>query len=233
MPKWLVVVTPLSKAIALSIFIIFPIIGFILGYKYGRIVEKANILFITPIKTNAVINKPIPTAVPFKVISQSGWKTFTSKKYGYSFKYPSIYSVSDEQKSANDPNAYWIDIKSNKNIQTYGAKKEDLELWILVKPLKGNSSLESIGNDKEGNSPYEKQSNLTRTIIASEHALRWRTIDGPSITGNWINNKFVQDKTSQEVLVFIHNNSSYSIIKFPADTLRQNEFESILSSFKF
>lgn len=35
-PKWLTTITPFSKALAISMFIIFPIVGFYLGYKFQK-----------------------------------------------------------------------------------------------------------------------------------------------------------------------------------------------------
>lgn len=42
LPKWATTVTPLSKAIALLIFIILPFIGFILGMKYQQMRDFTN-----------------------------------------------------------------------------------------------------------------------------------------------------------------------------------------------
>jgi len=229
MPKWLTTVTSFSKILAIVLFFAFPIVGLILGYKYGLVVGKTN----SPIvKETVSVNKLIPTSIPFKNIDSSNWTTFTSKMFGYSFRYPQSYYIIEEKKSMMGDGSYWVEIKSRKDIHTYGANKEDLELWIIVKPITTTTSLETVGNDKLGNIPYEKQSNLVKTTIAGIPALRWRTINGPGEIKQ-VNGKSVEDEASQEMIVFVYKDRSYSIVKFPADTFRQNEFEAILSSFKF
>lgn len=229
MPKWLTTVTPFSKMFALSLFIMLPIVGSILGYRYGLIVGKINLPIIKEI---VVTTKPIPTSIPFQSVSSKDWKRFTSKKHGYSFYYPLTYYMSEEKTIAMDDKSYWIEVKSRKDIPVYGANKNDLDIEIIVKPIIETTTLESTGNDIADNRPYESQSNLIKTVISGVPALRWKTIDGPSSTGKWVKNNYIEDRASQEIIIFIYKNYKYSIIKFPADTLRQNEFEEILSSFR-
>ena len=42
LPKWATTVTPLSKTLALIIFITFPIVGFFLGVRYQQIVDLSQ-----------------------------------------------------------------------------------------------------------------------------------------------------------------------------------------------
>jgi hypothetical protein len=76
LPEFLTTVTPLSKFIAMTLFIILPFVGFYFGYKYGQLTLPLLL--------------PIPTIFPKPTISPniSTWKTYTNPKYGYSIKYP-------------------------------------------------------------------------------------------------------------------------------------------------
>jgi hypothetical protein len=61
LPKELTTVTPLSKALALSIFIVFPICGFFLGMNYQQLIDMNNQQQVI-IEQN--ITKPTPTPTP-------------------------------------------------------------------------------------------------------------------------------------------------------------------------
>jgi len=61
LPKWAVTVTPLSKILALIIFIAFPIIGFILGMQYQKMIDVSQNSVIT-LPSNS--NKRVPNSSP-------------------------------------------------------------------------------------------------------------------------------------------------------------------------
>lgn len=80
LPPSLTTVTPLSRILALFLFILFPIVGFYLGMNYqASIVEPAPIL-------TSLVRKPTPTPKK-EVLDTSNWKTYTNYKYNYSLKY--------------------------------------------------------------------------------------------------------------------------------------------------
>jgi hypothetical protein len=93
LPKWLTTVTPLSKILAMILFVLLPFVGFYIGMKYQ---EKTN---ISPIVIN--VNKPVnltptPTTAPFLAypISQNNFKMDTSNWNTYSLTtYPIKYSI--------------------------------------------------------------------------------------------------------------------------------------------
>jgi hypothetical protein len=96
LPKWLTTVTPLSKIIAMILFILLPFVGFYMGMKYQ---EKTNIAPVV-IDVNKSVNlTPTPTAAPFLVypITQTNlkmdtlnWKTYSLTAYPikYLIKFP-------------------------------------------------------------------------------------------------------------------------------------------------
>lgn len=90
LPKELTTVTPLSKIIALFLFIILPIIGFALGMYYGSSAipkgEKNVVLPNTSDNTGLYIS---PTITP----SQNEPYTFVNEILGFKVTYPSNYDV--------------------------------------------------------------------------------------------------------------------------------------------
>jgi hypothetical protein len=51
LPKWMTTVTPLSKILALLMFIGFPILGFLFGMRYQQIIDISKQTYIQPINT--------------------------------------------------------------------------------------------------------------------------------------------------------------------------------------
>lgn len=98
LPKELTTVTPLSKIIALIMFITLPIIAFLFGMKYESLlnVNKNNqlsdqIILNSPSPTKSQTS-PIPTITSaLKSTQITNWKTFTNNKLGFSFQYPTIW----------------------------------------------------------------------------------------------------------------------------------------------
>ncbi|GEM_PF-2775788 len=97
LPKELTTVTPLSKGLALIVFILLPFIGFFAGMNYQSMVDGANQYQ----STNKVAKSISPTKAQLIVPSSSidvnqnaNWKTFNAAS-GISFKYPSNWIVKE------------------------------------------------------------------------------------------------------------------------------------------
>lgn len=79
-------VTPLSKYLALILFIAMPFIGGWIGYNYApeKIVTIDNVVIKEVIK-EVIVDKPLP----------SEFRTFTNNEHGISISFPDTFSVSD------------------------------------------------------------------------------------------------------------------------------------------
>lgn len=77
LPKSLITVTPLSKTLALILFIALPFLGFYFGFNYQSNSKLVN---------HNQQSSPLPT--PDETVD---WKTYTGTSFGYSFKYPADY----------------------------------------------------------------------------------------------------------------------------------------------
>lgn len=118
-PKWLITVTPFSRALALSMLIIFPIIGFYLGviYKSSQQPKIIN-TFTKNITTNnkltlaptAVVAKDNKDSEDWKIFDEnkngiydlSSWKLFTSNDNQFSLSYPDDWIVKETNDKKNN-----------------------------------------------------------------------------------------------------------------------------------
>lgn len=107
LPSWLITVTPFSKYLAMFLFILLPFIGFYLGMQYQQKVTVTTPV-VSEVQKNVIpTSKPIPTSTTNPLASPlptSGstvnWKTYTNKDYGFSFKYPQEYTVTEKIQKA-------------------------------------------------------------------------------------------------------------------------------------
>ena len=87
----LTTVTPISKFLAMLLFVLLPFFGFYLGMQYGRITIERTSYINTNKTTNNI--SPSPAITALKNADTSSWKTFTSPSLNISFKYPPNYEV--------------------------------------------------------------------------------------------------------------------------------------------
>jgi len=101
------------KFIAMSIFILLPIISFFFGIKYQEALYIKN----PSITHDKKIIQPTPP-----IATKTAWKTYINKKYGYSINYPSNWTVREYSNSSagatfrplskpNDPQYEYITIE--------------------------------------------------------------------------------------------------------------------------
>ncbi len=82
LPKSFTTVTPFSNALAMAIFILFPILAFFLGMAYQESVVNLKILQLEEKLVN-LSRQPTPT--PDETIN---WKTYANNTYNFSIRYP-------------------------------------------------------------------------------------------------------------------------------------------------
>lgn len=63
LPGWATTITPLSKTIALLLFILLPFLGFYFGRMYQKAVDQAN----TPVPTMFAPASSMPSDIPHDV----------------------------------------------------------------------------------------------------------------------------------------------------------------------
>ena len=144
LPKSLTTVTPLSKLLAMILFILFHLMGFLLGMEYQKVLDEPKI----NAKEVAAIPKITPT-----IDAMAGWKTYENKDLGYTIQYPTDWteftgaygaqsnfngkqqslSITWSQHAADQGNAggcispcHFI-VKNKLNFNTYN--------WLLLKQL--------------------------------------------------------------------------------------------------
>ncbi len=85
LPKELTTVTPISKALALLMFIVIPICAFFIGMNYKQMVDMSQKSTISVIEKT--MSTPIPSPTIITLLDTSSWQSYINTKYGYSFKF--------------------------------------------------------------------------------------------------------------------------------------------------
>lgn len=146
LPKELTTVTPLSKYLAMLVFIIMPFIGFFYGMQYQ---ETLDLIERQQMETNLLIHRaPTPTPLPAEAsVTEdditANWKTYTIPNI-LTFKYPQnyivkntmphVFSIADKEESFGpaqtsiliDTRMTGIAADYNKNISQIVGNKEQL-----------------------------------------------------------------------------------------------------------
>lgn len=97
LPKELTIVTPLSKYLAMILFIVLPIVGFFLGIRYQEILDLAK---RQQMENNLSVTR-IPTPTPDET---ANWKTYRNTKYSFELNYPPDW-IFNEEKRQDQPSA--------------------------------------------------------------------------------------------------------------------------------
>lgn len=93
-------VTPLSKALAMGLFILLPFVGFVVGVGYGKDMDMGDGRILSKIsRENTVVHEVYNDTL--QSVGDSGsvtWLPYTDEDLGLSFEYPSHYQL---KKDAN------------------------------------------------------------------------------------------------------------------------------------
>lgn len=96
-PNPFTTVTPLSKALALILFIALPFLGFYLGMLYHGLLSPVSQPTISNVPSRVTSQTQFPfsnlnnQATPAASSELANWKMYTNAKYGFSFMYPPDY----------------------------------------------------------------------------------------------------------------------------------------------
>lgn len=109
LPKELTTITPLSKFLAMGLFILLPFVGFYLGTQYQEMMDIANKDGNSSIKACTEEAKICPdgsavgrtgpncefAACPSEDSQTVNWKMYKNTKYGFTIQYPASWNVKD------------------------------------------------------------------------------------------------------------------------------------------
>ena len=238
-PKELNTIAPLSKYLAMVVFISLPFVGFFLGMRYE---EKLDLAKRQEMEANLSIPrspKPTPIEIPWvDPLITADWKTYTNTKYGFLFKYSNLWQPKNPD--PNFPNALdELLTITKKNRSTIGSIEFDIRLSIERKKL--GESLEDFAKPMcEENDHYcipgppDKQENVTINGIQALWQEKQYDVGGLYIK--------VFIPINNDVLIFLAPNSAldfYSntgpgIEKAKKEGIQNVEyFKEILSTFHF
>lgn len=98
-PNPLTTVTPLSKTLALILFMTLPFVGFYLGMRYQGLTTTPPPSNIAPVSLppKVQLSKLSDQSTASTTDKTDNWKTYTNDKFGFEFKYPENYRLSADQ----------------------------------------------------------------------------------------------------------------------------------------
>jgi len=193
--------------------VILIVISGLIGYFLGK--RQINVQSINQLTPTPFVS---PTSVQTLTIDETeNWKSYTSNNLGLSFKYPSEYKAPEE-------NSNYISLISPLNPEPnkgYELQNGELKIEIYVSDATPNESLIDLVKKKK-----EQSDSLGANVkILEEKEI---LVDGiKAIKQTW------EGMGSGQTILLINNNKEMGIIKYPAITSRDNEFDQILSTFKF
>ena len=214
LPKELTTVTPVSKYLAMLVFLILPFIGFSFGMRYQEMVDLANkqqseMLIATP--------KRVPTPTPDIT---ANWKTYTNKALGFSFSYPQELSYLYDQFGFNHPD----NPEGNLLLQNYDGSKprknQAIDFQMVVEAYKSSDRVTLDKYVKDPNKVWNQSGVQTFTDIILDNE--------PSLKG-----LAIQKNEKVPTIWISHKGYILTIYLETPKSTNASLFDQILSTFKF
>ncbi len=95
-----------------------------LGYLYGRNNQPSDVSNLATATTTStpVLSASTTATTAATTTSTNSWKTYTNSTYGFSFNYPSSWTIINDSAGDNGSVA--------KRLEIIGTGKEDFQLWV-------------------------------------------------------------------------------------------------------
>lgn len=161
----------------------------------------------------AKASTPIETTIPSSSIS-TALKTYTNSNFGISFKYPPNYG--EPTVLNNELISFISPLASRGPKEQEGLKSTELKVEIYIKPLKSGDTL--AGFVQEINQQQETTVLTKKDLPINNLKYHYQRVRGLGEVDNY----FTITKKYRVI-----------IAKYPAETLREYEFESMLNSLTF
>lgn len=215
LPKYLITVTTLSKSVALILFFALPILAFNLGINTG--IEKTRTL--SKQKSDKFENSSLvsvkdsvnPKVIPTEKIVY--WDTFSA--LGITFKYPNTYRLSEVSEESGSVSIY---SPKDKNMpETLAVTDKELKITIHSSKKNEYSGLKQILKENTTN-----QNAYYSHGVSDQQIIRVNDTEAYYERGL----QYLQ-------YIFYHDHKAIIVTKYPAQSSRDNEFDTFLKSLKF
>lgn len=113
LPKYFTKVTPLSKTLALILFISLPIVAFFIGIQYEKIIQQSHV------SVTSIIGQPSPTNIQIRNAAFTYWKIFSDQQNIFSFFYPPEYEIVANYRPTDKWKNSWIIINNKQSYEGY------------------------------------------------------------------------------------------------------------------
>lgn len=215
LPKSLTTITPFSKLLAMFLFILFPFVGFYLGYNYNKSLNYSNNLPIN--------NYTSPTQTTDET---ANWKTYVDNIVGFSIKYPSDWNIVKDSQYEPNEDSYFLtspDYKEIKNFQPFQPFFSKGSRFSIVTQL--NENFKSYEDYKK---ILEKSASGDTKGYINEKEIYIESVKALLLTGG----KPFGDSSYQASLYTYAHGRTWDLNIISLDN-QEKFFEQILSTFKF
>lgn len=217
LPKSLTTVTSFSKALAMVLFILFPILAFFLGMTYQ---ESVMNLKIQQLEEKLIQLSRYPTPTP-DYSNTANWKTYINELYDFSFNYPDNWIITEY-----DRESYRgiVGLSPTNKKRTY---TDTITLFLYENPKK--LSLTEYSKEREKNNKSGDPANIVypndEIILMSDGTQVYYQKEHYCVT-------VCQRYTWQK------DDKIYMLIKYPGEPSDKKSqlnyiFSQVLSTFKF
>lgn len=217
-------ITPLSKYLAMVLFIALPFIGFVLGMKYQKTIDS-SLKMVDSKQIDAVNTSTTPTPL------MTNWKTYISKKHGFEVQYPSSWILNGEEYTISAIGGLGLtsdvilENVMNKNNCGPGYCYPSLHFFA---PL-------TNGNNVKTPKEWVKNFFATNKLVSASEALN-KLIFEETIVGGAPAIKVLFSPTSEYLFIFKNSNIyiiAVEIVNTSNEATSYPLFKQVLSTFKF
>ncbi len=140
---------PVLKIVVGVLFILFPIIAFILGLQFQVLNNQTvNEVVVSPVPTKYEVSTTSPT--PVTVDETANWKTYISSKFNFQLKYPNNWFVKDVIRQNLDDELWFSDLGIFPGTETVGnGAQSPIRIIFSEKDLSTELRPESFSNFKD------------------------------------------------------------------------------------
>lgn len=221
----LTAVTPLSKTLAIILFISLPFLGFYLGIIYQSslitLSQPSNLnVPPDPSQSRAVFSDLSRQSTPLASAKETAnWKTYTNQKFGFSLKYPNTWNEGDRKVEVGD-----VVVLTPAPVELMGYQIQAVYIQVISNP----KHLTSMGYYDQVLKPSQAGSVCTNPLINTNVPTSLKNLDATIIEGTC-------GVLSQgpRMVVATKDNYIVGISSSFIDKVDNNLIYQILSTFKF
>lgn len=211
-PKELSKVTPISRALAMFLFVILPFIGFLFGIRYQQLIDQAD-----------EYAHALPLLIQQHALRTQDYISYTNSAYKYSFLYPKSY----KPLSGNGNNQI-VETAPSVLLDAYANSVNMTKPPFYVVVVTPSAALKAIYNDEWFVNNMQQYMNFG-ALNSQNNPLRGSFTKKSDVTIDGTSTAVYENPNHEKRVILEKNNYIYVLGGF--DTQSTNQFEEILATF--